>query len=106
MLVQLEHLQTQKAKSVVDGGVKCTTLKFFNFVINKLRVVITELSWWLGDFYLSAPSPYSVLITAFGHMDIQLSAHQTSPMQNLSGSKTAWDPHSRWNCSLHCGRYT
>lgn len=36
-----------------------------------------------GGFHLSAPSSYSVLITAFGHMNMQLSAHQTSPVQNL-----------------------
>lgn len=96
MLVQLEHLQT---------GVKCRTLKFFHFQINKLHVLITELSWWPGDFHLSVPSSCSVLIAAFGHMNMQLSAHQTSPVQNLSGSKTAQDPHSRWTWSLHCGRY-
>lgn len=105
MLVQMEHLQTQEAKSLVDGGVKCRTLKCFHFQINKSHVLITELSWWRGDFHLSAPSSYSVLIAAFGHMNMQLSAHQTSPVQNLSGSKTALDPHSGWNCSLHCGRY-
>lgn len=81
MLVQLEHLQTQEAKPLVDGGVKCRTLKVFHFLINTLHVLITELSWWLGDFHLSAPSSYSVLIAAFGHMNMQLSAHQTSPLR-------------------------